>query len=275
MTRVYSGTLAKLKSTLDSPVQYQLIVGETAVDLNPLLNKQIQLCYEGGIYCIQCQRKTNKSFQQGYCFPCMQRLNECGNCAIFPEKCKVESGACPKDDWAHRQCDAKQIVYLANTSGLKVGITRESHVPTRWIDQGAIQAMPLFFASNRYRAGLIEVAFKSFVADKTNWRAMLTNTVEPVDLSVESERLLSEVKSSLESFMSDKAHPIEIILESQPISIEYPVLEYPKKVISLSLDKTPEVSGVLLGIKGQYLLLDTGVINIRKFGGYHVTFSCS
>jgi len=265
-----TGNLRKMKVELRSPVDYQLVIGETLVPLNPSLNKKIRISYSGNIHCIHCGRKTSKSFQQGFCYPCMQRLNECGNCAIFPERCRVEEGTCPEDDWAHAQCAAGQIVYLANSSGLKVGITRELHVPTRWIDQGAIQALPIFTASNRYRAGLMEVALKAYVSDRTNWRTMLKNEVVSLDMIVERDQLLQEAESSVKKVLADSAGRISHAQDVEPIVIDYPALEYPTKVTSLSLDKTPDIEGILLGIKGQYLILDIGVLNIRKFGGYEI-----
>jgi len=259
-----------MKAELASPVIYHLIVGDQEILLNDFLQKKISLTFTGIINCIQCGRKTNKSFQQGLCFPCMQRLNECNNCAIFPERCKVEEGTCPQDDWAHAHCHSRQIVYLANSSGLKVGITRDSQVPTRWIDQGAIQAIPIFEASNRYQSGLMEVAIKQYVSDRTNWRAMLKNDVTALDLLQERDRLLSEAEPSVQKVLDQSAGGIILINDAEAIGIEYPVLEYPQKTTSLSLDKTPEVSGILQGIKGQYLIFDTGVLNVRKFGGYEV-----
>lgn len=264
------GTLRKMKTVLKTPVEYQFIIGDHDIPLNKQLQKKISLSYTGNIYCIHCGRKTSKSFQQGYCYPCMQRLNECGNCAIFPERCKVEEGTCPQDDWAHAQCHSRQIIYLANASGLKVGITRDSHIPTRWIDQGAIQAVPIFDAENRYRSGLIEVALKAFVSDRTNWRAMLKNDVVALDMLAERDQLLKQADASLKTLLADSDNKLIPITNAQPIVIEYPVNEYPSKVTSLSLDKQPDIDGVLLGIKGQYLILDTGVLNIRKFGGYEV-----
>lgn len=265
-----TGNLRKMQSELAAPVEYSLRVGEELIPLNKALGKKIHIAFSGNIHCVQCGRKTSKSFQQGYCYPCMQRLNECGNCAIFPERCLVEEGKCPEDDWAHVQCHSGQIIYLANASSLKVGITRESHIPTRWIDQGAIQAIPIFKASNRYRSGLMEVALKAFVSDRTNWRAMLKNTVEPLDMLAERDRLLQEAEKKVAEVLQDSGELILPIDDVPPVSIEYPVTEYPQKITSLSLDKQPEIEGVLLGIKGQYLILDHGVLNIRKFGGYEV-----
>ena len=264
------GNLRKMRSTLKSPVDYQLLVGETLVPLNQSIKKKLCLSFTGNIHCIRCGRKTNKSFQQGYCYPCMQRLNECGNCAIFPERCMVEQGTCPKDDWAHAQCHSSQIVYLANTSRLKVGITRATHIPTRWIDQGAIQALPIFKASNRYRAGLMEVALKAYVSDRTNWRAMLKNEVDFLDILVERDKLLKEAAPTVSKVLMSSSDCIVPVTDVKTVAITYPVIEYPKKVVSLSFDKQPEINGHLIGVKGQYLILDNGVLNVRKFGGYEI-----
>jgi len=253
------------------PIQYELIFDNQKINVNLFLNKKITLEFLNEIHCIQCDRKITKSFQQGYCFPCMQKINECNNCMIFPERCLVETG-CPQNDWAHQQCHQEHIVYLANTSGLKVGITRMKNIPSRWMDQGAAQALPIFKTSNRYQAGLIEVALKNFVTDKTNWRVMLMNQVAPLDLLSEKKLLLSQAEKTLAPLL--KKYPDQIILldDKNSVTLDYPVMEYPKKITALSFDKTPKIEGILLGIKGQYLLLDIGVLNIRKFGGYSVCF---
>lgn len=266
-------TLRKMRVELTDPVSYWLRLGDDEFKLNDLLGRRISLTFLGTIYCIQCGRKTNKSFQQGHCFPCMRRINECNNCMLFPERCQVEEGTCPKDDWAHAQCYQEQYVYLANSSGLKVGITRHTQIPTRWIDQGARFALPIFKVQNRHQVGLVEVAFKQFANDKTNWRAMLKDDVPTIDLIAERARLFEQTESVVQPII-DRYAPgdIERLNDESVVAIDYPVLQYPIKVSSLSLDKTPTVSGVLQGIKGQYLLLDTGVLNIRKFGGYECKF---
>lgn len=272
----FAGMLKKMRVKLTDPVDYWLRIGEHDVYLNELLDKRIHLHFIGEIHCIQCGRKTNKSFQQGHCFPCMRRINECDNCMLHPERCHVEEGTCPKDDWAHAQCYQSHIVYLANTSGLKIGITRETQVPTRWIDQGAVNALPIIRVQNRRQAGLVEVAFKKFVYDKTNWRAMLKNDITKIDLNAERARLFLEAEDALTAVCEQYGTgTIEVLDAPEIVSLNFPVIEYPTKVSSLSFDKTPEISGVLRGIKGQYLLLDNGVLNIRKFGGYLTEFDCN
>ncbi len=257
--------MRKLSALLTDPVTYQLHLGDQDILLNDFLDKSLTLVFQGEIYCIQCGRKTAKSFQQGHCFPCMKRINECHNCMIHPERCLVEEGNCPRDDWAHRQCHAPHFIYLANSSGLKVGVTRDINVPARWIDQGASAALAIIKAPNRRQAGLVEVAFKKYVNDKTNWRVMLKNEITDMDLGAEKMRLMS--------LLPDYGSQVcEVLEHEKVVRIHYPVLSYPSVIKSLSFDETPNISGVLQGIKGQYLLLDTGVLNIRKFSGYKVVF---
>lgn len=271
---MHSGALRKMVTTLATPVRYDLPVGETRLPLNALLGQRLHFKWLETIHCIQCGRLTKKSFQQGHCFPCLRRINECGNCMLHPERCLVEEGQCPKEDWAHIQCHEPHIVYLANSSGLKVGITRHNQVPTRWIDQGAIQALPIVGVQNRRQAGLVEVLFKAHVNDKTNWREMLKHAVTPIDLIAHRDNLFKEAETALATLQARyDAGVIVPMIKSDALSIEYPVLTYPTKITSLSFDKTPEISGVLEGIKGQYLLFDHGVLNIRKFGGYDVEVS--
>lgn len=262
------GVLAKLQARIDGQVEYALCLGEKRLPLNEIVGKTIQLSFTGNIFCIQCGRKTNKSFQQGHCFPCYKRLLECQLCILHPERCLIEKKPCPKDDWAHTQCHQSHIIYLANTSELKIGITRVNQIPTRWIDQGAVQAVPLWRVNNRYRAGLVEVACKAFMNDKTNWRKMLKNEVTLLDMQAVKQEFIEKTRNALADF---DLQPIN----DQPITLQYPVKEYSSRITSLSFDKTPEINATLLGIKGQYLLLDQGVLNIRKFGGYEITFKKS
>ena len=259
--------IKKMLVSHQSPIQYTL----NNICLNDYLNQKISLEFTGNIFCIQCNRKLKQSFQQGYCFPCMQKINDCNNCMIHPEKCLVETGKCDSADWAHEHCHQMHLVYLANSSGLKVGITRTKNNPSRWIDQGAVQALPIFQTHNRYQAGIVEVAFKSFVADKTNWRVMLREKVSPIDLIAIKKELLSRAEKILEPILKKYVDEIIPINEDGIFTFDYPVLEYPVKINSFSFDKTPKIEGVLKGIKGQYLLLDSGVLNVRKFGGYEIT----
>jgi hypothetical protein len=266
-------SLKKMSTMLDSPVQYTLTLDEANIPLNILLGQTIQLHHTGQIHCVQCHRKTNKSFQQGYCFPCYRRLLECGLCIIHPEKCRYyETDICKPNDWAHAHCSQPHVVYLANSSGLKVGITRASHFKTRWIDQGATQGLVIFKTQNRHQAGLLEVILKQYVADKTNWQAMLKADHQALDLLTLREQLLAQGKSVINDLIGRFPTEIQPAIDEEIVNIQYPMLQYPLKIKTFNLDKEPFVEGVLQGIKGQYLILDTGVISIRKFSGYQVAW---
>ena len=166
------------------------------------------------------------------------------------------------------------VVYLANSSGLKVGITRKTQVPTRWIDQGAIQALPIAEVDTRLQSGLIETAIKGTVNDKTDWRRMLKGLQTEIDLTAEWEELRGSGNGMFTEFQSRFGLPAVRLSEHEvPTRISYPVLRYPEKIKAYNFDKERVVKGVLEGIKGQYLILDQGVLNIRKFAGYEVSFN--
>ncbi len=267
MNILFEGCLTKMSTQLDLPVRYQL--GEIA--LNALIGKKLLLEFLDEIYCIQCHQKTSKSFQGGYCFPCFRHLNTCGLCMIHPERCRYPEGICDPTDWVHAGCGLPHIIYLANTVHVKVGITRKTQVPTRWIDQGAIQAMPIFETTNRYLAGQMEVALKRYFPDKTPWQAMLKNQVQPQDLAQIRKDFFDTNQQEIDAIINQLgASEITQLIEAQVTFITYPVIEYPKVIKAFNLDRTPKIEGCLMGIKGQYLLLDTGVFNVRKFGGYRV-----
>lgn len=265
------GQASKLITRLERPVHYTLPLGESRVALNEHLGKQLVLRYTGRISCIHCGRATNKSFSQGYCYPCFQTLAQCDSCIISPERCHYDAGTCREPVWGDHFCMQDHVVYFANSSGLKVGITRASQLPTRWIDQGASQALAVIRTRSRQQAGFCEAMFRQHVADRTNWRSMLKGEQPAVDLATERDRLLAECATELEDIRQRFGlHAVNVLTGVDVVSIEYPVQLVPDKINSLDLDKTPEISGVLLGIKGQYLLLDSGVINIRKYTGYEL-----
>lgn len=269
-----TGALRKMGTALESPVRYELRVDDAALPLNPLLGQTLRLQFQGAIHCIHCGRKTSKSFNQGYCYPCFKRLAQCDSCILKPQQCHFHLGTCREPDWGEAHCMIEHVVYLANTSGVKVGITRHSQVPTRWMDQGATLARPIFRVATRLHSGLVESLFSAHIADKTNWRAMLKGDAAACDLEAQRARLLEECRDEIEALQREHGlQAITPLADATEVSIRYPVLEYPKKVASFNLDKDPLVEGTLLGIKGQYLMFDTGVINMRKYGGYVVSVS--
>lgn len=267
-----AGHLHKMRVSLESPVAYELLLDDHAEALNPYIGKHLRMEYKGDIHCTACGRRTNKSYSQGHCYPCSQTLASCDLCIMKPETCHYDEGTCREPEWGEQHCMQNHYVYLANSSGLKVGITRAPQIPTRWIDQGASQALPIFRVSHRYLSGLVEVAMKEHVSDRTDWRRMLKGSPEPVDIKQRRDELYAASRDALkelEKRFGEEA--IEFLQGEEVVDISYPVTEYPEKVRSLNFDKTPVVEGTLLGIKGQYLILDCGVLNIRKFSGYDVS----
>lgn len=274
MKLLASGHIAKMKAVLSAPVHYTLPVNDERVDMNALLGENITLTFNGHISCQHCGKKTKKSFAQGYCYHCMITLAQCDSCIMSPEKCHFAAGTCREPDWAEDHCMIEHIVYLANSSGIKVGITRHSQVPTRWIDQGAIQALPVFRTRTRYLSGLVEVIFKKHIADKTDWRKMLRSENTHIDLLAERDRLLAEAMDDINALVQEHGiNAVQTVMDADITTIAYPVIEYPVKVSSLCFDKTSTISGKLMGIKGQYLMLDCGVLNLRKYTSYHLDVS--
>ena len=272
------GNLRKMATELTQPVTYtlRLIDGdqEHNATMNDYLGKQIRLEFQGQINCVHCGRKSKKSFNQGYCYPCFTRLAQCDSCIVSPEKCHYDQGTCREPEWGEQNCMIEHFVYLANSTGVKVGITRHTQIPTRWMDQGAVSALPIFKVSSRLQSGMVETVFKQHVADKTSWQAMLKGVSADIDLREKREQLMAAAAddiAALKTQYGDDA--IEVIDDAEQVEIRYPVLEFPSKVKSFNFDKQPLVEGTLMGIKGQYLMLDSGVINLRKFGGYLVEFS--
>lgn len=267
-----TGLLRKMKGTLEEGlVSYLLELNET-VPLSAFLGKTLRLNFLGEKECIDCGRKIAKTFQQGYCFPCVRSLAACDLCIVKPELCHFHLGTCREPRWGEAHCMKEHVIYLANTSGLKVGITRRANIPTRFIDQGATEALPLFSVKSRYHAGLMEVLLAKELNDKTNWRKMLSGSQASLNLPVLAEALKAKMHASLEALSLQ--HQIEFSeLPTSVIQLKYPVQHYPAMVKSVNLDKNPHIEGVLLGVKGQYLILSSGVLNVRNFSGYKIRLS--
>jgi len=266
------GSISKMTARLEQPVvQYAFRLGDVEVPVNPLLGKTVRLEYLGAIHCTHCGRKTKTSFSQGYCYPCMTKLAQCDTCIMSPERCHYEHGTCRDPAWGEQFCMTDHVVYLANSSGIKVGITRATQLPTRWLDQGASQALPIVRVATRQQSGLVEDLFRSQVADRTNWRALLKGNAEAVDLVAVREQLFDSCSEGFKG-LQDRfgLQAIQPLTDVEPIEIRYPVEAYPSKIVSFNLDKNPVAEGTLLGIKGQYLIFDTGVINIRKYTAYQL-----
>ena len=258
-----SGNLRKMQTRLDDVAHYTLTLGDTQIDMNAMIGKTIKLAFDGTINCIACNMVTKKSFGQGFCYPCFRNAPESSECVLRPELCRAHEGEARDMAWAEKHCLVEQIVYLARSSAVKVGITRATQMPTRWIDQGATDAIVFARVPNRYTAGLVEVAMKEHLTDRTNWQRMLKNDVINADLVATKASLTDSLDDDLRQFVDP---------DDTVCSISYPVSQYPKKVKSVGFDKFPEIEGCLAGIKGQYLIFDDNrVLNIRKHNGYRIS----
>lgn len=264
MEHKQQGNLLKMGAELGDVVAYNLTLGGRNLYMNDLVGRKVRIEYLGEIHCIRCGRKTSRSFAQGYCYPCFTTAPETSECVLRPELCRAHEGISRDMTWSEGHCLQDHIVYLALASGLKVGVTRSSQVPVRWIDQGAWKAILLARTPNRYTAGLMEVNLKRHLSDKTNWRKMLTNEMdEHIDLEHEKRRAAGLLPDGLKEF---------VIPDDQIVEISYPVDAYPEKVKSLNLEKDREIDGTLTGIRGQYVIFTGGrVLNIRKHAGYLVS----
>jgi hypothetical protein len=258
-----TGTLDKMPTTYLNPIQYFLRLGTDEVNMNDLIGQQVSIRFTGNIYCTICHKKTYKSFGEGLCYNCFATAPDNAECILRPELCLAHEHKGRDVQWELDHHFKPHFVYLALVNETKVGVTRETQIPTRWIDQGANKAIILAETPYRQLAGIIEVSLKEYLTDKTHWSKMLRNEYNrEIDLLSEKQRVESLLPEHLRQYMSPNNEVLELI---------YPVLEYPKKVTSMSLDKLKEVSGKLEGIRAQYLIFEGGnVINIRKHSGYEV-----
>ena len=258
----YEGVLSKMQTEFGKPIQYYLVFESSFLNVNQLLNKELEINFTG-YQCLNCGKKK-KIFRQGFCYDCFYSSPAVGDWIMKPELSTAHLGIQDRDLVYEESVQLQpHIVYLALSSEIKVGVTRKTQVPTRWIDQGASQAISIVEVPNRYLAGITEVALKSHYTDKTNWRKMLQNEIVHIDLIAERLKLEKLIPTEVQEFYH---------LEKNDLyEMHFPVLHYPKKVNSLSLDKTPSYKGKLTGIKGQYLIFEDGtVFNIRSFEGYAV-----
>ena len=250
----YEGVLTKMRTEITDVVQYYLIWENDFINFNQLIDKKISLNFLR-YQCLNCELEK-KIYRQGFCYDCFSSIPQAGDWVINPEKSKAHLDEEDRDLEYEKKAQLQpHIVYLANSSDVKVGVTRRNQLPTRWIDQGAHEAIEIVEVPNRYLAGITEVALKNHVSDKTNWRKMLTNDI--LDLNLEEER------EKLKEFIPEQAKEY-YIANNKETEIKFPVKQFPEKVKSLNLVKNPFYEGVLKGIKGQYLMFEDGtVFNVR------------
>ncbi|MDH4466796.1 MAG: DUF2797 domain-containing protein [Bacteriovoracaceae bacterium] len=236
---------------------------EAQIPISQFLHQKITLRPTGKIFCIASGEKIKKTYNQGYSYKSFISLPECDICMVRPELCHYAKGTCRDSSWGESHCLRPHIIYLANTGDIKIGITRNTNYPTRWVDQGASQVIPLVSVKDRLTAGLVEMELAKKYSDKTKWQKMLS----PFSLNEKMEEIKTNILNEFQDLFD--LHHAER-LPNFIININYPVENYPTKIKSFTLDEKNEVSGALLGIKGQYLIFETGVLNVRKFQGYEV-----
>jgi len=272
VNKLWEGTLTKMRVEHLDPVAYYLRDGffrhEERVAELPLadyLGGEIELRFDGRINCTACGRDLKKTFGQGFCYPCFQSRADADICMVKPELCHhgEPDNPCRDEEFAQAHCFRPHVLYVSLTSGMKVGITRRPNVPSRWIDQGAVRAIPVAELPSRREVGLVEVKLAESYADKTHWMRMLKEENPEGDLADTAAKVVADLEAMGVAGVLPEAERVERVFR-------YPVLEYPAKVKSFNLDKAPTAGGVLKGVKGQYLIFDGGVINVRKFSGYRV-----
>lgn len=259
----FEGQIRKMTTENGNPIRYYWNFKHDFIVMNQLLGKKITINFDH-YECLGCH-EDKEIYQMGYCKNCFFTLPEANPSIISPELSTAHLGVAQRDlEWEQKFELQPHIVYLANSSGIKVGVTRLTQIPTRWIDQGASEAIVIARTDNRYEAGMIEVSLKNVIADKTNWQRMLKNDVPEIDLYTQYQEIRKEVNEEFKQFLVE---------EPEVLKLDYPVLAYPEKVKSTNLKKTPTVEGVLKGIKGQYLIFeDNTVFNVRGHEGFYVRF---
>ncbi|MFP9114099.1 DUF2797 domain-containing protein [Flavobacterium sp. RHBU_3] len=258
----YEGVLTKMQTEPGSPIQYYLVFNDSFIHMNQLLGQSFEINFTG-YQCLNCGKKK-KIWRQGFCYDCFYSSPAVGDWIMRPELSTAHLGVADRDlEYESRVQLQPHVVYLACSSDMKVGVTRKTQVPTRWIDQGASAAIPLVEVPNRYLAGITEVALKDHYSDKINWKKMLTNEVTQFDLVAMRNSAQSLLPAETTEFFETTPEHLYIL--------NYPVLQYPKKISSLNLSTTPNYSGMLTGIKGQYLIFEDGtVLNVRSYEGFTV-----
>lgn len=261
----FNGVLKKMSTAYADTIQYYLEIGDDFLNFNQLLDKKIAIEFEK--YQCLCCGKEKKIFRQGFCYDCFTEQPQAGEWIMKPELSTAHLGIEDRDLEYEKSVQLKpHIVYLALSSEVKVGVTRKTQVPTRWIDQGASKALAILEVPNRYLAGVAEVALKKYVSDKTSWQKMLKNDISSDDLVAKKKELID--------YLPEEVRPFVLGDSEEILQLNYPVVQYPAKVKSLNLIKSPQFEGVLKGVKGQYLIFEDGtVFNVRNNEGFVVSMA--
>lgn len=258
--------LEKMRSVVNhGKVNYFLALPEGEISVNELIGKEVSVRFTGRIFCTVCGQQTRKSFGQGFCYNCFVTAPEAEECVLNPERCKAHLGVSRDMVFSESHCLIPHYVYLSFTSNIKVGVTRQNQIPTRWVDQGATAAIILAQTPNRHTAGMIEVFLKKYFSDKTQWNKMLQDTgLDGINLLAEKERASAMLPAVMQRLISD---------DNTVVHLNYPVVDYPQNPVSINLAKKESVTGILKGIKGQYLILDSQAFNVRRHTGFEVVLT--
>lgn len=253
--------LKKMKTQLSEVVHYELLTDEGTIFLNEWIGTNIKIIFDGIIQCLNCDKIINKSYAGGHCFQCMQSLPQTDMCMVKPELCHYSRGTCRDEAWGEKHCFKEHSVYLARSSAIKVGITSENPPETRWMDQGAVEAMVIAKVPDRKTSGLVETAISAHIDDKTDFRKMLRGEIVEDSLEDTYQKIVDTVPEQLRT---------HLVTERQSVELHYPLSTHPEKIKTVNLDKQPEIEAELMGIKGQYLIFRDFVFNVRAHGGYKV-----
>lgn len=260
-----TGDLRELEPTFGVPISYSLrLVSANGPRSIPIaVGDTVVFRPTGVLRCVACGRSVNKLYQNGYCFPCVQTLAECDLCIVKPHQCHFHLGTCRDEAFAAEQCMVPHYVYIAWSSGFKVGITRKGRQFKRWMDQGAMEAAVIAEVPDRKTAGDLEVHIAQSMADKTNWRKMLADEEGP-------DRPLVEVAREVQSSVAETYRPY-LVVDVRPERLAYPRQPgFTITLTSLAFTSDKPVGGVIRGIKGQYLMFDDGVLNVKRWAGHEV-----
>jgi len=260
----FQGVIKKMISEFDNPVRYYLNFEDDMLCMNQLLNKEIKI-KSIGYQCLSCSSDI-EIYRQGYCKNCFFEVPQAADWIIKPELSKAHLNIEERDLNYEKEIQLQpHIVYLANTGNIKVGVTRKSQTPYRWIDQGAHQAIEILEVPNRYLAGIAEISIKKYISDKTNWRKMLINKKTSENILNYKSQAKNFIPNNLLHYFTEK---------DKIIDINFPILESPSKPESLKLKNDHVIKGVLKGIKGQYLIFEENkVLNVRAHEGYLIQIS--
>lgn len=255
--------ISKMGSELNNGVvDYFMMVDNDRIKMNDLLGSKVKITFTGEINCQSCGALTRKSFMQGYCYNCYLTAPETEECVLNPEKCKAHLGVARDIEYSKTHCLIPHYVYLSLTSDVKVGVTRNTQIPTRWIDQGAAKALIVAQTPNRYIAGLVEVFLKAHYNDKTNWKKMLLSDVDSsADLLSEKHKMAGLLPPVMKSLITEHCETVEL---------SYPAISIPDNVQSVDLMRDTSFEGPLTAIKGQYLIVGHNAFNVRRHTGYKI-----